>query len=159
LLARRISAEDEQRWGYLWKRVDASGAGLSKEKARELEFAREEAERARSLLDAAIDDLAHLSAVDGAILIGPKLAVYGGGYLIPSEKTEALPETVEASDASAKTTRRYEGSHGARHKAAFSFAHLYSGGVAFVISEDGPIRCILKVDGRLVVWPVQMLET
>jgi hypothetical protein len=159
LLARRISAEHEQQWGYLWKRIDASGADLSKEKAQGLEFAREKAERARSLLDAAIDDLAHLSAVDGAVVIGPELAVYGGGYLIPSMETEDLPERVEASDASAKTTRRYEGSHGARHKAAFSFARLNPGGVAFVISEDGPINCIMKVDERLVVWPVQMLET
>jgi hypothetical protein len=200
LLARRISAEDEQQWSHLWKRIDASGADLSKEKVHELEFAREEAERARHLLDAALDDLAHLSAVDGAIVIGPELAVYGGGYLVPSIKAEdhqivdrerragvperqhvtpyssrehrarvgdrravdrgaSLPERVEASDASAKTTWRYEGSHGARHKAAFSFACNHPGGVAFVVSEDGPVNCIMKVDERLVIWPVQMLET
>jgi hypothetical protein len=49
--------------------------------------------------------------------------------------------------------------HGARHRAAINFAYKNPGGVAFVISEDGPVKCALRVGDEVIVWPVGILET
>jgi hypothetical protein len=145
LLGKRIAEKHKLQRSY------HAGTGDSTERARE------EVGRATRSLNAALDDLAHLSTVDGAVVIGPELAVYGSGYLINSAKQ--IPKVVKANDALAKATERYEGSHGARHTAAFSFAWENKGGVAFVISEDGPVRCVMRIKQRLVVWLVHILET
>jgi hypothetical protein len=153
LFTSRVLAEYEQRRSYLFGHISAAGVRAPNE------HVREEADRATELLDNAIDELARLSAVDGAVVVGPGLAVYGGGYLIESLGIDVMRKAHEATDASAKSTRRYKGSHGARHKAAFSFAWKNEGGVAFVVSEDGPVTCVMRIKQRLVVWPVHMMET
>lgn len=48
---------------------------------------------------------------------------------------------------------------GARHAAAFLFAYVNPGALALVVSEDGPVHCALKIDHRVVVWPVYVPET
>lgn len=157
VLASRISNEHKLQWAHISRRIATSGVRISKTQVRRLNNTRHEADEASDLLEAAIDDVARLSAVDGALVIGPRLSVYGAGYLIPLH--DELPEIIAARDAAATETQRYEGSHGARHKAAFSFVCQHPGGIAFVFSEDGPVNCTMMVDERLVVWPVQLLET
>jgi len=49
--------------------------------------------------------------------------------------------------------------HGARHRAAINFAYLNPGGVAFVVSEDGPAKVALRIRNRVIVWPVRISET
>jgi DNA integrity scanning protein DisA with diadenylate cyclase activity len=75
------------------------------------------------------------------------------------EGLQVPTSVVRALDAEATSTEPYERRHGARHTAAFSLAASYPGAVAFVFSEDGPVSCALNVDGQLIVWPVQLLET
>lgn len=38
-----------------------------------------------------IEDIGRLSAIDGAVLAGPHLDVYGAGYLIPSKPLRLEP--------------------------------------------------------------------
>jgi len=123
---------------------------------RALDAKRAEADEARDLLAAAIDDVARLSAIDGAVLTGPGLAVYGAGYLIAARP---VGEVVSAGDATMTAMTPYPGLHGARHQAGFSFAWDTPGGVAFVVSEDGPVSCALRVGEQVVVWPVRISET
>lgn len=49
--------------------------------------------------------------------------------------------------------------NGAKHHSAFSFANDNPGGVAFVVSENGPVSCALKVGNDVAVGPVLVLET
>lgn len=89
--------------------------------------------KANAELQRAIDLVGQLSAIDGAVLAGPLLAIYGAGYLIAGG---AVVEPLGA-------PRR-----GARHQAALRFAASHPEGLAFVVSEDGPVSCALVDDGQ-----------
>lgn len=110
----------------------------------------------KDAVDTALDDIAQLAAIDGAVLVGPGLKVFGAGYLIPSDPNVRVHKAL---DPGMTSTEPLPERHGARHQAAFSFADKNPGGVAFVVSEDGPVSCATKVEDRVVVWPVRILET
>ena len=158
LLSHRIEADSRTEWASTNQRFMTHDATLSSIQVRERDAARFAAEFAREELEAAIDDVAQLSAIDGAVLAGPKLAIYGAGYLIPSVQ---LSEGVirQALDVAAETSRIYSVRRGARHHAGFSFAYANRGAVAFIVSEDGSVNCALRIEDRVVVWPVEVLET
>jgi DNA integrity scanning protein DisA with diadenylate cyclase activity len=119
---------------------------------------REERERVANRLDAAIDDVARISAIDGAVLAGQGLAIYGAGYLINSKQSTTFEVRV-AEDVCASASRPMPPLTGARHRAAFNFAFDNPGGIAFVVSEDGPVRCAMRADAHVLVWPVRIPET
>ena len=154
VLASRIHTHKrKQRAAFGVRIATVDTTTLHRDQVEALDAARAEAEA----LDAAIDDVARLSAIDGAVLTGPHLDLYGAGYIIPSKP---LPlEPLLASDARMTDVQPYAARHGARHHAAFSFAHENPGAVAFVVSEDGPVSCALRVEDRVVVWPVRLSET
>jgi hypothetical protein len=126
---------------------------------------RDAADVASERLEAAINDVAQLSAIDGAVLAGPAgpgLAIYGAGYKIPTpkESEESKENVVLALDVAAERTTPYDiRQHGTRHRAAVSFAHVNPGGVAFVCSEDGPVKCTLRIGDHVALWPVRISET
>jgi len=154
--ANRIKAFKEHTGEWIRGRATRDGH-LRIEQVGVRDAARAAAELAEETLDAAIDDLAQLSAIDGAVLAGPGLAVYGAGYLIPS--TTLTVEPVLALDVAGEITAPYAPRYGARHRAAFSLADANPGAVAFVVSEDGPVSCALERGDQLVVWSVLVLET
>jgi len=43
---------------------------------------------------------------------------------------------------------------GSRHRSAVSFCNAHPGTIAFVLSEDGPISCILRpeADSPVIMW-------
>jgi hypothetical protein len=156
ILAHRIHTERQKSVAWFAIMIAATNKDLSAEEVRHLDAARAESETAQEALDAAIEDIAQLSSIDGAVLAGPELKVYGGGYLIP---VIAGFECVVALDAEMKTMVPHAQAYGARHQAAFAFAYQNPGGVAFVASEDGPVSCALRVDDRVVIWHVYVPET
>jgi hypothetical protein len=117
---------------------------------------RAERDRAREDLDAAIDDVAQLSAIDGAVLAGPGMSIYGGGYIVPLVSELA---SIGAEDAQMTKTAPWPPIHGARHQAAMSFAHSNLSGVSFVVSEDGPVSCATRIGNDVIVWSVGVSET
>ncbi|WP_437721792.1 putative sensor domain DACNV-containing protein [Sorangium sp. So ce861] len=155
-LANRMQLDWQKRMAWISALVSTSNKSLDANKVDELSIKRTERDVAREELDAAIEDIAQLSAIDGAILAGPRLAIYGAGYIIPGIG-EVKP--FKALDAHAINAEAMPSHYGARHKAAFSFAHAHRGGVAFVVSEDGPVSCALRVNDRVIVWPVRISET
>lgn len=158
LLASRISAQKKAlfaRVNVQFKQVDRKTHSTAD--VREAESVRLKKKAADDALEAAIDDIARLSAIDGAVLAGPKLSIFGAGYLIKSKPLKA--EAIRARDAAMEKTEGYALGHGARHRAAFSFAESHPGAVVFVLSEDGPVSCATLVKDRVVVWPVYIAET
>lgn len=112
---------------------------------------------ARTLIESAIEDIAHLSAIDGAVLIGHNFKIYGAGYKIPSQPGTKPP--LKALTIEGSQTTSLPNHYGARHKAAYSFANENDDNVAFVVSEDGPVSCATKLGDAVVVWSVRIPET
>jgi hypothetical protein len=151
-----VKADWEKRWALLGARMASHERSLTPAEARDLDAKRAERDSARQSLEEAVADLAQLSAIDGAIVAGPSLAVFGAGYVIQSN---AEIRVVKALDAAMTKTEPMPLNYGARHKAGYLFAHDHPGGVAFIVSEDGPVSCALRVGDEVVVWPVRLSET
>src|SRR5262249_47476709 len=83
LLANRIRAEWDALSATIASAVPLEGK-VDVEDAMEAAEKRAAYEQSRDAIESALDDIAQLSAVDGAVLIGPGLAVLGAGYLIRS---------------------------------------------------------------------------
>lgn len=118
---------------------------------------RRAADDAQERLDAAIEDIARMSAIDGAVVGGPGLAIYGAGVVLESGDHG---EVVRALDAKMKRTTPYPAhNRGARHRAAFYFAARNPGAVVFVVSEDGPVSCAIRHEGRVIMATVHVSDT
>lgn len=97
--------------------------------------------RARAL----IARMAGLAAVDGAVLLTDRLRVLGFGVEV------VAPAKIAAVELSDGTTREVT-AYGTRHRSAFRFCEAYPRGTAFVCSQDGGIKCVRNIDGRVRVW-------
>jgi hypothetical protein len=117
------------------------------------EGSRFQGEEAKNELKGAIRFTASLSCVDGLVLLDKNLNVKGFGTVI---KIQNLPEfvyiskTATINEVSLKKT--VPKSYGTRHQSMFSYCWHHSGSIGFVISQDGDIRAITKVDDKLIMW-------
>lgn len=94
-----------------------------------------------------------LTRVDGLVLLNHNLEVQGFGVEIteadePSEIYAAGDPW--ASDSLLKKIDYQQ--YGTRHRSMMRYCAKFPGSVGFVISQDGDVRVMTKVDSRLVVW-------
>lgn len=120
----------------------------------------EEARTAKEALDSLIANIGQLTALDNALLLGPDLKVIGAGYAVP---TKADTPTVHvAQDLQGTPGGVYDiDQHGSRHRAAASFAFANPGGLVFLVSHDGPLRCLIRPSEEketLLLWNLRLLE-
>ena len=111
-----------------------------------------ELEETRSEIDGAIWFVTHLTRVDGLVLMHQTLDVRGFGVIIRSVQDPA--EVYLAGDAKAtkRRMRKVDPLHyGTRHRSMMQYCARVPGSVGFVISADGEVRAITKVDDRLIV--------
>lgn len=108
-------------------------------------------EDAYNELIGAIRFVSSLSCVDGLVLLSPLLTVNGFGTVITEKE---LPDFVHVSKASkpTKTSKILPEHFGTRHQSMFSYCNKYENSVGFVVSQDGEIRAIKSVEGKLVMW-------
>ncbi|MCF6154573.1 MAG: hypothetical protein E3K36_04825 [Candidatus Brocadia sp.] len=101
-----------------------------------------------------IDLLVQLTGIDGALIIDEELKpLYFGTHLNSNDwqgniflgPTKKNPN-VEKFDISVS-------GYGTRHKSAIKFVGNHPGSIAFVASEDGPVRTILNYQNSLYLWP------
>jgi len=94
-----------------------------------------------------------LSCIDGLVVLAPDLRVQGFGAVI---KMETLPEQVfisKTATASQSALSPITPNHfGTRHRSMFSYCWNNEGSLGFVISQDGDIRAITRVEDKLVMW-------
>jgi hypothetical protein len=95
--------------------------------------------------------IASLSRVDGLVLLDRGLGIHGFGveivdvpeiatlYLAEDEGGEALRE-VAATE------------YGTRHRSMFRYCNAHQDSLGFVVSQDGLIRAIMSVGGKLIMW-------
>jgi len=104
-------------------------------------------------LKGAIRFIASNSCVDGAILFNGVLAVQGFGTVIKKIK---LPKKVfVARDTQARIDElesKDPKEFGTRHQSMISYCNEHPGTIGFVVSQDGDIRVIMKIDEKVVVW-------
>jgi sensor domain DACNV-containing protein len=97
--------------------------------------------------------LSSLASVDGALIITDSLNLFGfGGEL--RVYGESMHNIKFSEDAFCRNfSEKPPESFGTRHRSAFRFCNEYPKSVAFVISQDGDVKAVKKVNNDLIVWP------
>lgn len=127
---------------YLMIRIDA----LQNKQQYSMELA------CQDYLSDAIDFVASLSGVDGAVVITDKLRLLGFGGEITVHNSQ-LVELKRALDSHGQETVPISiRSFGTRHRSAFRFCANYENAVAFVISQDGGVTAVKEVGPELIIW-------
>jgi hypothetical protein len=107
----------------------------------------------RDELKGAIRFISSLSCIDGLVVMTPNMEVKGFGAVI---RLKDLPKFVYASKTSIvhkeKLTPFSPNHFGTRHQSMFSYCWNNANSLGFVISQDGEIRAIMKVDDKLIMW-------
>ncbi len=112
-----------------------------------------ETEDVESEIDGTLWFIACLSRVDGLVLMGPDLSVYGFGAVITLEDppTSIRAARDDTGNPARPTLLSYE-EFGTRHRSMMRFCSSYPGSVGFVVSQDGDVRAMTRVGDDLVVW-------
>lgn len=104
-------------------------------------------------LKGAIRFIASQTCVDGLVLFNEKFEAKGFGVVL---KAKDLPDEIFISStavASEVSLTSVDPNHfGTRHRSMFSYCWKYPGSLGFVISQDGDIRAVTRVNDKLVVW-------
>jgi hypothetical protein len=107
---------------------------------------------AESELSGALWFVSLLSRMDGAVILSPDLEVrsFGTEILVVDEP----PLVSAAEDVMAEQTSALAYDHyGTRHRSAMRYCVKVPGAVAFVVSQDGQVRCLTSIEGHVVMWP------
>jgi hypothetical protein len=109
---------------------------------------------ARKVANETIQRIAQLAAVDGALLLTFVFEVLAFGATLTAPRS--LLQPVVGPDGFGQMTNtpfeinRYR----TRRRSAFDFVAAQPGSIAFVISQDGPIRAFrCETDTTVYVWP------
>ena len=148
---------------YSWSLVEqrtASGATVTADQEREWMVAEADEVKAEADLDLLVENVGQFSTIDNALLIGPDLEVLCAGY--PIDVSGAPPDVFEASTIQGDPGAPFPLSrHGSRHRAAAVFAHTSPGGIAFLCSQDGDVRCLHRPVNRnyVLLWNLSDLDS
>lgn len=103
---------------------------------------------------------ADLAAMDGAVLVDCRARILGFGVKITSSDPVSVPArlalTSDASELDASPLPKL----GTRHNSAARFCYHNPGSIAFVISQDGVVSCMIRYEDRdhVLVWRPIALE-
>lgn len=104
-------------------------------------------------LDGTIWFSALLSRADGLVLFDPQLEVKGFGVEITFASHPSHIWIASDVWGGAAALRRMDYKHfGTRHRSMVRYCMNVPGAVGFVISQDGEIRAITEVQGKVVLW-------
>lgn len=109
----------------------------------------------RKTLQQAVQRLAQLSTVDGALILNCQLGLVGFGATlsaaVSNDSAIIGPDYYGNVTGTEFQIERY----GTRHRSAFNLVSAVPDSIAFVISQDGPIRALRRAsEGVVHVWPV-----
>lgn len=108
----------------------------------------------RKVANETIQRIAHLSAIDGALIVTFGFEVVAFGATLTAPRSALSPVVGSDGYGYARNTTFDINHYGTRHRSAFDFASAHLGSIVFVISQDGPIRAFRREDNTTVhVWP------
>lgn len=100
----------------------------------------------------ALDTVARLTAVDGAVIVNRKLELIGFGTVVRLGQT-APYKVFRCGDRRATQKRQIAiESYGTRHRSAFEFCFRNQPSVAIVVSQDGGIKTVTRVGKHIYFW-------
>jgi hypothetical protein len=97
--------------------------------------------------------IASLSCVDGLVLATPDLTIRGFGVEIRTKKEVEAAYLAAGPKARENALRKIDPSHyGTRHRSMMRYCYAHPKSIGFVISQDGEIRAMTRVAGKLTMW-------
>jgi hypothetical protein len=100
----------------------------------------------------ALDTLARLTAVDGAVMVNRKLELIGFGAVVKLGQT-APYKVFRCEDRRATRKKQIAiESYGTRHRSAFEFCFRNQPSVAIVVSQDGGVKTVTRVGKHIYFW-------
>jgi hypothetical protein len=133
-------------------------AKQDKTNAEELAALQREKEDVEIGLRDSLDNLARLTAVDGAVIVTRKFELLGFGAVVRLDRTGDY-KVFKAEDRSGKS-RREVGieNYGTRHRAAFEFCYKNLPSVAIVLPQDGGIKFVTRIGDDLYFWETSLFD-
>lgn len=111
-------------------------------------YHRDDAERA---LTGAVRFISSMAGVDGLVLLSSSFCVKGFGVEITTKRE--VPEIFIAASTSDEIAISGAPNHfGTRHRSMFRFCYTNPGTLGFVVSQDGDIRAVTNIKGKLVLF-------
>jgi hypothetical protein len=97
--------------------------------------------------------ISSLSCVDGLVLADPDLVIRGFGVEIRTRKDVEAVYLASGPKLRSRNLKRVNPNHyGTRHRSMMRFCFAHPGSLGFVVSQDGDIRVITRVRGKLIMW-------
>jgi hypothetical protein len=156
LRIREAHARDQIAEEYLERGAEEIPVGLYREEV----ICSHQWEKHQNELDGTIGFISLLTRVDGLVLMDNNLDVHGFGVMIGSG--EDPPEVYIAGDSRATQSelRGLDPNHfGSRHRSMMRYCAHNPGSVGFVFSQDGDVRAMTEVRGRVVMWePIRLIR-
>lgn len=103
-------------------------------------------------LSGAVRFVSSLTCVDGLVLLSPQMVVQGFGAVISEKGHPDLVYISNASKPANKLIKMAPSHFGTRHQSMFSYCLKHPESLGFVVSQDGEIRAIKNVNGKIIVW-------
>ena len=126
--------------------------------AEELAALQREKEDVEIGLRDSLDNLARLTAVDGAVIVTRKFELLGFGAVVRLDRTGDY-KVFKAEDRSGKSKREVGiETYGTRHRAAFEFCYKNLPSVAIVLSQDGGIKFVTRIGDDLYFWETSLFD-
>ena len=118
-----------------------------------------ELEEIRNEIGAIIWFISLLTRVDGLVLLSPQLEVQGFGVeiTVAEEPSEVYSSTDAFGLESGLKKIDYQ-HYGTRHRSMMRYCAKFPGSIGFVISQDGDVRAMTHINGRLLVWENLQLQ-
>ena len=108
----------------------------------------------RKVANESIQRVSQLASVDGALILTFGFHVLAFGATLTAPRTSATPLIGPNGFGNGLGIPFEINRYGTRHRSAMDFVASVPGAIAFVISQDGPIRAFRSTDGSTVhVWP------
>lgn len=107
----------------------------------------------RSEIDGCVWFISLLSRVDGLVLLNPQLEVKGFGveitYGLPPDNVYSAADELASEN---KLTAVDYNHFGTRHRSTIRYCWAIPDSIGFVISQDGDVRAIMRINDKLILW-------
>ena len=134
------------------ERAKANQAGIKADEAA-LALLSDQCSKAEKDVEAAIWFIALLTRIDGLVLLTRDLEVVGFGVEITVAKPPASLKSVIGGSAEKSVRSKLSYTHfGTRHRSMMRYCNANHDSVGFVISQDGDVRAVARVESDLCVW-------
>ena len=104
-------------------------------------------------LTGAVKFISSLTCVDGLVLFDKNLSVRGFGVEITARNEPDFIYLANEEEISENDLKKLNYNHfGTRHRSMMRYCYTHAESFGFVISQDGDIRAITNVNGKVIMW-------